>query len=76
MITLIIRQSSSLLWSVSVTPYSLEPFRILGSKFAYLFILILLIHPDMQNGDEGLPNISLAGEGIEMLITLEPHGIY
>ena len=29
----------------------------------------------MQNGDEGLPNISLAGRGIlvTIFITLEPH---
>ena len=32
----------------------------------------------MQNGDEALPSISLAGRGqlVIMLITLEPHGIF
>ena len=52
-----------------------EPYRILGSNSAYLFILILFTHPGMQNGAEGLPSIVLAGHGIlvKMLITLEPH---
>ena len=29
----------------------------------------------MQNGDKAFPRISLAGRG-QMLITLEPHGIF
>ena len=43
-----------------------------------LFILILFSHPGMQNGGEGLPCTILAGQGIlvNMLITLEPHGIF
>ena len=57
---------------------TIEPYRIFGSKFAYLFILILSIHPGMQNDDEGLPSIILVGQYllVKMLITLEPHGIF
>ena len=36
---------------------TLEPYRIFGSNSAYLFILILFIHPGMQNDCEGWPGI-------------------
>ena len=57
---------------------TLEPHRISEPKFAYLFILILSSYPGMQNGDEGLPIIILAGQDllVKMLIPLEPHGIF
>ena len=70
-------QLSSLLWSVRENP--LVSYRIFGSKFAYLFILVLSIHPDMQNGGEGLLSIILASNGLlekMRLITLELHGIF
>ena len=53
---------------------TLEPYRIFGSKCAYLFILIV----SMQNGGEGLTSTTLAGQCVlvEMLIILEPHGIF
>ena len=57
---------------------TLEPYRIFGSSFAYLLILVLSRLPRIQqNGGEGLSSIILAGQGIlvKMLITLEPHGI-
>ena len=56
---------------------TLVPDRIFGSNFACIIILILSIHPGMQNGGEGLPSISFASQGllVKMLITLEPHGI-
>ena len=40
-----------------------EPYRIYGSYFAYMLILILAIHPALQNSGEGLPSIILAGRG-------------
>ena len=57
---------------------TLEPYRIFGSNFAHLFILILSIHPGMQNDDEGLLSSILAGQCllVKMLIALEPHGIF
>ena len=57
---------------------TLEPYRIFGSNCAYLFILILSIHPGMQNGGEGLTSIILAGQCllVKMLILLKPHGIF
>ena len=57
---------------------TLETYMIFGSNFAYLFILILSIHPGMQNGGEGLPSIILASQYIlvKMLITLGPHSIF
>ena len=50
----------------------------LDQNFAYLYILILSSHPGMQNGDESLSSIILAGQGllVKMNITLEPHGIF
>ena len=52
-----------------ITP---EPHGIFRSNFAYLYILIV-----MQNGDLGLPSISLVGHVlVKMLITVEPHGIF
>ena len=44
-------QLSNLLWPESENPH--EPNRIFESTFAYVFILILPIHPGMQNGREG-----------------------
>ena len=57
---------------------TLEPYWIFKSNFAYIFYLILSIHPELLNGDNGLPSIILADQGIfaKMLITLEPHGIF
>ena len=57
---------------------TLEPYGIFLIKFGILINLILSSHPVMQNGDKGLPNIILAGQGllVKMLITLEPHGIF
>ena len=51
---------------------TLEPYRIAGSNLAYLFLLIVFIHPCMQG-----PGITLAGLCIlvKMLITVEPHSI-
>ena len=71
-------QLSSLLWLVSEILITLEPYRIFESRFAYLLILILNIHPSMQNNGEGMPSISLAGRVflVNMLITLEPHGMF
>ena len=68
------KQLSSLLWSVSENLHHSESYRIFGSNFAY-FILILSIHPGIQNDDGGLPSIILAGQCllVKMLITLEPH---
>ena len=48
------------------------------SNFAILYILTLhCLDNDLQNDDEALLSISLAGHGllVNMLITLEPHGI-
>ena len=49
---------------------SFDPYRLFRSIFAYLFILMLSIHPSMQNGGEGLRSIILAGQGhlVKMLI--------
>ena len=58
---------------------TLEPYGISESNFAFLFILLLSSHPDVQNGDKGLPSINLAGQGFsfaKMLITLERHAIF
>ena len=57
---------------------TLEPYGIFESNFAYLFILIFSSHPDMQNGNKGLPSIILTGQGllVKLLITLEPQGIF
>ena len=46
---------------ILITP---EPYGIFGSNVAYLFILILSSHPDMQNGGEGLPSIIFAAHGL------------
>ena len=56
---------------------TLEPYGILKSNSAYLFILVLPSNPGMQIRDKGLPSIILAGQGLleKMLITLEWHGI-
>ena len=52
---------------------TLELYRIFESHFAYLFILILSIHPG-----EGLPVIILAGQRllVKILMTHEPQGIF
>ena len=57
---------------------TVEPYRIFGSNFAYLFILILSIHRGIRNGGGALPSIILAGQCIllKMLISLERHGIF
>ena len=57
---------------------TLKPYGIFGSKFAYLFILILSATGMNKNDDKGLLSIILAGRGIlvKMPITLEPHGIF
>ena len=59
------------------TLIAVEPYRIYGPKFAYLFISIFSSHLGMQNGCEGLPSIILTSRGIlvKMLITLELNGI-
>ena len=71
-------QLSSLLWSVSENLHNSKPYRILGSNFAYLFILILSIHPGIQKDGGGLPSIILTGQWLflKMFITLEPHDIF
>ena len=44
---------------------TLEPHGIFGSNFAYLLIFTLSAHyHGMQNGDEALPSIILAGLGL------------
>ena len=55
---------------------TLEPYRIFGSNFAYLFYYYLTT--GIQNGDKGLPIIILASWGIlvKILITFEPHFIF
>ena len=57
-------------------PTTLDPYGLFGPKFAYLFILILSSHW-YQNGGEGLPkSCRVVRPFSEMLITLEPHGIF
>ena len=60
------------------TLITLESYRIFGSNFAYLIILILSIQRDSQNGGDGLPSIILASQCIlvKMLISLELHVIF
>ena len=55
---------------------TLEPHGIFGSNFAYLFQHCPAT--GMQNSNEALPSIILAGRGIslKMLITLEQHHIF
>ena len=43
---------------------ALEPYRIFGSNFAYLFILILSIHPGMLNSGEVCRAPILVSHGI------------
>ena len=71
-------QLFGLLWSVSKNPHNSEAYGIFESTFAYLFILILFAHPGMQNGDKVLSSILLVGQGLKvnMLVTLELHGIF
>ena len=68
---------SSSVWSVSENAHNSEPRGILfGPNFGYLSISTLSSHwYSMQNGDEALPSISQPSRG-QMLITLEPHGIF
>ena len=43
---------------------TLAPYGIFVTHFAYVFISIVSSHPDMENGDEGLTSIILAGQGL------------
>ena len=57
---------------------TLESHNIFCSKSAYLYMYCTFercLETGVQNGDEALPSISPAGRG-QMLITLEPHGIF
>ena len=65
---------SSSVWSVSENAHNSEPRCIFGPNFGYLSYQHCPA-TGMQNGDEALPSISSTGRG-QMLITLEPHGIF
>ena len=57
---------------------TLEPYRIFGSNFAYLFILIMSIHPGMLNSDEVCRASFLVSQVllVKRLITLKTHGVF
>ena len=65
-------------WSVRKMLISLEPQSKFGSNCTLIYFNIVLSLVCMQNGDEALPIIILAGHGllVKMLITLEPHHIF